>query len=114
MVQLTVEERVLLVTTYLRIWSLEAARNAFRDRFTFQNDSVEERKNIEKQRQVITETKGYLGDPKTARTLKISEQFVKFWKEIQEGCVAERTEQVFLNLLSKQLLPVILDDILTR
>ena len=33
MVQLTVEERVLLVTTYLRTGSLEAARNAFRDRF---------------------------------------------------------------------------------
>ena len=32
MVQLTVEERVLLVTTYLRTGRLEA-RNAFRDRF---------------------------------------------------------------------------------
>ena len=33
MVQLTAEERVLLVTTYLRTGSLEAARDAFRDRF---------------------------------------------------------------------------------
>ena len=33
MVQLTVGERVLLVTTYFKTGSLEAARNAFRDRF---------------------------------------------------------------------------------
>ena len=69
MVQLTAEERVLLVTTYLRTGSLETARNAFRDRFADREPRTKmivcrNVKNIEKQGQVITETKGYLGDLK--------------------------------------------------
>ena len=90
MVQLTVEERVLLVTTYLRTASLAAARNLFRDRFADREPPTKMRvwrnvKNIEKQGQVITETKGYLGDLKLQERSKISKQFMKFWKEIQEG-----------------------------
>ena len=75
MVQLTVEERVLLVTTYLRTGSLEAARNAFRDRFADREPPTKMTvwRNVQKYRETGTShnrNKGISGRPKTARTIE--------------------------------------------
>ena len=75
MVQLTVEERVLLVTTYLRTGSLEAARNAFRDQFADREPPTKMTvwRNVNKYRETGTShnrNKWISGRPKIARTIE--------------------------------------------
>ena len=75
MVQLTVEERVLLATTYLRTGSLESARNAFRDRFADREHPTKMTvwRNVKKYRETGTShyrNKGISVIPKTARTIE--------------------------------------------